>query len=494
MAGEGKTFVYYEDFGAKGDGRTDDQAAIVAAHEYANKNGLPVRANDKAVYYIGGGKEPAVIQTDVDFGKARIVIDDRHVENRWASVFEVKASKETYDPQLKGPVREGQKKLDHAFPCKSMVIIHDDKVKHFIRWGVNHNDGTAATDCFLVDEEGNVDPATPIVWDFPEVTRAVAIPLEEKPLVIKGGIFTTIANREESKYSYFYRGISIQRCNVTVSGMCHLVEGEGDHGAPYNAFLYVTQCANVVLRDCQVTGRLTYKTAVAEGGEVTMGSYDLNANRVINLSFLKVRQLNDILDTRYWGVLGTNFCKNLLYDNCYLSRFDAHCGVCNATIRNSELGHQGLSIIGYGTFLLENSTIHGGSDMISLRLDYGSFWRGDIIIRNSVFKCRSQGKACVIGGRNKGDHNFGYRCVMPWKITIDGLLIDDSVVNAHNAQYQGPFLLDNFNPDFKEGYHEDFPYVRTKKIVARRIRTVSGKPVHLAMDPLFFAKTALEMK
>ena len=47
-------FVTYEAFGAVGDGVTDDTAAIVAAHAYANEHGLPVKTDPDATYYIGG--------------------------------------------------------------------------------------------------------------------------------------------------------------------------------------------------------------------------------------------------------------------------------------------------------------------------------------------------------------------------------------------------------------------------------------------------------
>ena len=45
-------FVTYLDFGAKGDGVTDDFKAIYEAHEYANKNGLTVKTDDGKTYYI----------------------------------------------------------------------------------------------------------------------------------------------------------------------------------------------------------------------------------------------------------------------------------------------------------------------------------------------------------------------------------------------------------------------------------------------------------
>ena len=39
---QAKEFVTYEQFGAVGDGKSDDQKAIVAAHAAANEKGLPV--------------------------------------------------------------------------------------------------------------------------------------------------------------------------------------------------------------------------------------------------------------------------------------------------------------------------------------------------------------------------------------------------------------------------------------------------------------------
>ena len=50
---EPKKTVCYEDFGAVGDGVTDDSAAIRAAHEYANENGLDVVCEGAKTYYIG---------------------------------------------------------------------------------------------------------------------------------------------------------------------------------------------------------------------------------------------------------------------------------------------------------------------------------------------------------------------------------------------------------------------------------------------------------
>ena len=44
--------VYYEDFGAVGDGKTDDFLALKAAHDFANEGGQSVKATPGATYYI----------------------------------------------------------------------------------------------------------------------------------------------------------------------------------------------------------------------------------------------------------------------------------------------------------------------------------------------------------------------------------------------------------------------------------------------------------
>ena len=71
--------VTYEAFGAAGDGKTDDQAAIVRAHAEANRRNVPVRAGDGKTYYIGPGTAVATVKTDVDFGTAKFIIDDTRV-------------------------------------------------------------------------------------------------------------------------------------------------------------------------------------------------------------------------------------------------------------------------------------------------------------------------------------------------------------------------------------------------------------------------------
>jgi len=57
-----------------------------------------------------------------------------------------------------------------------------------------------------------------------------------------------------------------------------------------------------------------------------MGTYDLSANEVVNFRLIGCR-MDNICDGKLWGVIGTNFCKNILLEDCVLSRMDTHQGV-----------------------------------------------------------------------------------------------------------------------------------------------------------------------
>ncbi len=329
-------------------------------------------------------KLAADVRTNTDFGTAAFIIDDTQVEDRNAHIFSVNSDKQSFKPTNVTSLKRNQQKLDISLPGSCLVTVTDSNVKRYIRYGANQNNGSAQTDVFVVDKNGVVDANTPIIWDFDQVTEIVVLPIDETELTITGGKFTTIANRESSKYSYYARGIAIKRSNVVVDGLEHRITGEGENGAPYGGFISITNCAYITVRNTILTGHKVYQTIGSAGTPVSMGTYDININRALNITFENCSQTNDINNSAYWGIMGSNYCKNLVYDGCTFSRFDAHMGVANATIRNSTLGHQGINAIGSGTFVVENSTIRGTS-LINLRSDYGSTWEGEFIIRNCIF-------------------------------------------------------------------------------------------------------------
>jgi len=480
--GANDKIVFYEDFGAVGDGVTDDFPAIVACHEYANKNGCSVRANDDATYYLSGKAITAKIMTDTNFGKAKFIIDDRELEDFECWCFEAATDSVKFKPDIK-TLKKNQKHVDFPHKGKVYVKVINDTHNIFIRKGANASNGTECFDCFVVDENGNV--LNGINWNYDVITDAYAFSVEDKPITIEGGIFTTIANQWESKYDYHARGFNVTRSNVTFKNIEHYIEGEGDHGAPYTAFIAAGECYNTLITDCIFTPHLTYKTESKSmpGTLVNMGTYELNFKCALNLTLRNITQSIDILRGRYWGLMGSNFSKNLVIEDCVISRFDAHCGVTDGIIRNCTFGHAGFNLIGFGEILVENVTIIRREAFINLRSDFGCFFDGKVKIKNCKWR-PSGAEYNVFTMTNLGMHDFGYECYMP-DIEIDGLYIDDTHCAGESDVL---YLFKDYTPELTGT--ELFPYHTAKTLKVTNIKTETGRKIAVCKNPSLYPHIA----
>ncbi len=478
-----KNYVTYKEFGALGDGKADDMPAIVACHEYANRHDLSVVA-DEGEYYIGGRALTAVIMTDTDFGNARFIIDDRNLESINQSCFKVSTKAERFTPEI-ASLEHNQKKIEFPYKGNYYVRVFSDK-KVYIRKGLNKNNGTDASDCFIVDESGNIKCG--INWNHGNITKAYAFSVDDKPITVQGGYFTTVSNQSESKYNYHSRNIDISRSNVTVQNLTHFVTGEACHGAPYSGFITVSECAGVTIRNCRLTPHKTYFTESQIPGEmVSMGSYDLNCTAVIGLRLENITQSVDILDTRYWGLMGSNFCKNVSLSDCIMSRFDAHCGVTGCKIINCTFGHMGINIIGFGDFLIQNTTVIN-RHFVNFRDDYGANFNGRLTIRNCVWKPfgDKHNSYCVFRAENTGDHDFGYPCIMAESIDIDGLLIDDDEI----ADFPDIVMFCDYDSNFS--FEKPYPY-GTPNMVRAKVYTKTGRKITAFKNEQLYKNTKLIM-
>lgn len=490
------SFVTYEEFGATGDGVTDDLPAIVAAHAHANAHGLPVQAKPGVAYHLGRRALTAKIATDTDWNTARFTIDDTEVDDHKAPLFEVVSLLEREEIRIDRLHRD-QQRLDARPAHDCHVLVEYDDKRLYVRRGLNQNNGVPQRDSFILRRDGSVEG--PIDWDYPAISRIDARPMDDAPLILRGGIFTTFANRmkQEIGYNYWGRNIVVSRSNTEIAGLTHYVVGETAVGHPYRGFIEARQCAEITLRDCFAAGHKIYSTIGAANKPVNMGSYDLHANDVVNLRLIGCR-MNHILDRSRWGVIASNFCKNILLEDCTLSRMDAHMGVSGTyTIRRCTLGHMGLNAIGRGQLTVEDSTLYGPW-LVSLRSDYGSTWEGDLLVRNSrwVPACGETAWPHLLGAANDGTHDFGYACSMPRTIEIDGLFVDDS---NHPEGYTGLYFFTD--PDrIHEGDgalppldQRPFPYQPCQTLIVRNLSTASGQPPQLSPNRAFGQQTAVVM-
>lgn len=470
--------VFYSDFNVVTGDSVCCFDGLIAAHNYANEHGYKVFADYGAKYYISSPGKTVTIKTDVEWGNAEIVIDDSGItpEQRGNWIFSIPGSYSTYKIDNLPLLKRGMTNLGITLPQTSIVTVYDSNTTHYIRYGGNADNGQQMVDSIVADKDGNIDQDAPVMWDFTAMTSAIVRPIDEKTLTVSGGVVTTIANKAPSEYTYYARGISVTRSNTVIDGVTHLITGEGATGAPYNGFMSINNCAYVTVRNCVFTGHKTYQSPTT-----AMGSYDIGMGNSISVSFINCTQSNDISDGKYWGVSGTNYCKNFVYDGCVLSRFDAHKGVANGAIKNSVIGHAGASIIGYGTFLIENSTFMT-TKMINLRSDYGSSWEGDIIIRNSTISPEStNANVYVFGGSNKSNHDFGYVCYMPKNVIIEGLVAETT---------GSVYVFADLNPDCKsENYVQKYPYVATEKVTVKDFDSNSKDALELSPNKYLFANT-----
>ena len=425
--------VCYKDFGAVGDGVTNDAEAILAAHRYAYDGGhLKIVGESGKTYYIGQISNPAPIVCDVDWTGVKFIIDDTViVPGTSTDIFEVKSAvsgSTSLYPSSNEEIRKINENggidakstsvLNLGLGYPAMIKVNNSSHKNYIRYGSNANSGEMQTELLLIDAEGNIDPTTPFMFDYEKITSINVYKIDEAPIVIEGGEFTTRAYAKKTSY-YYSRGINITRSFVTVRNLEHYVVGEGEKGAPYSHFIKIQYCCNVSVEDSVFTAHKTYYNSDGTG----IGTYDLNVDKCINVTFKNCTQTNFFnedgsLTTEFWGVMASGQAKNITYYGCVLSRFDAHEGVWNATIKDSTIKH--IRIVGGGTFTLENSHVYN-SLVIGMREDYGAFWFGDIIIKDVTV--HSNQTVTLFDGRWY-NHDFGYKTALPTNITVDGLSIE----------------------------------------------------------------------
>ncbi len=480
-SGEDKLFethVKYSEFGAVGDGKTDDFAAIIKTHEYANEHHIAVKADRGAKYYIGAIEKHAEIMTNVDWSGAEFIIDDKSATDDsrvwWHPLFLVTSDSKLQEVSLLSDysLSAGQQNLGLKFEKDVMLAVYNDEKRDFIRHGFSGDTGWPRQEIILVDKNGNVDSTTPLQWDYSTVTSMKAYAIDDKPILLRGGKFITIANDDPTILHYFERGIKVKRSNVTVKDVVHYITDEGATGSPYNGFYRTEFANNVVFKNCVMSGHKLYKNA--SGND--QGTYDTRLLSSNNVSYINCTQSNDHTDPTYWGIMCSDYCKNLSMDRCKLSRFDAHMGVYNATITNSDIG-QNISVTGGGLLKIENVTkrcLKGTyfNRFVTLREDYGSFFYGDIIIKDSIL-LTGRGINYVVAG-SWYDWDFGYECRFPTTITLDNVQMqydEDITEYKHPCLYIFSHMAhdERHTPDYVKSSQN--PVVIPKKIIIKNNST-----------------------
>lgn len=452
--------IYYEDFGAKSKDGMDDFDAFKKTHDYANEWGHSVKAKAGGEYLFGkgSGSKSIVIKTDTDWNGCKFIFDDSNIVANvdpefFIPIFIIQPEKssELITNVSKGIgldvfahvtpetpwIDEGDNKttnIGYKPGKKILLYITSDERKQYIRYGNNQNSGSNQQEVIIVDAEGNIDPSTPLQWTYTRITTARAYSATERPITVGNCRIEQKMNRSPSLYNYASRNIVISRSNTLLTDVNHQIvdEVEGDSGSePYTGFVVIENCDNATVRNYTFKGPKSYYTENSTSGLRTiMGSYGSTASRCTNVTWDHVvqtdyRQSDGLIVKN--GSHGSNYCKNLaLVNGSALSLFDAHCGTYNAKVTDSEI--VSLNLIGEGLLYMENVNLAIDSKShysIGLREDYGCTWKGEVIVKDcTVDASGAPGMTDYSLFRVSShvpNHNFGYPCYFPQKITVDGL-------------------------------------------------------------------------
>lgn len=455
---DGTFYVTYEDFGARADGVYDDFIAIRNAQNFGKRKKVQVRGAVGKTYHIFGFYDKYInLETNTDWQNATIIIHDENIDEMAArNRYLFTISNTVYGDRLtiSNPdwtVNKQTKNIPELAAALSslsyekgynqyFVKIENSEKKQFIRYKANNHmsNGNNQQDIFLIDKDGNV--LNDIIWNFDKITSVTVFPILDSTLTFENGNFVTNSlesmsesnNRGYGKWDTYRRSIQLYTAfNVNISNVNHTISSDQVSGS-YNGFFFSDMAANLQLVNCKLFARKY----------ISRYTYDMYLTNAVNVLFDNVI-INDINNLNRWFAIVSAYSKDVEYANSQLNVIDAHEGIYNLTIRNSEIGARGIEVLGFGDLKIIDSTINS-NELMHLKEDYGSSWDGTIYVSNSTLRYKGKYGLALVSFSTEPDgdavHDYGYDLVYP-NVIIENLTID----NQDNLDRSDLWIIPDWN-------------------------------------------------
>lgn len=184
---------------------------------------------------------------------------------------------------------------------------------------------------------------------------------------------------------------------------------------------------NIQILNCNITNTRNNQALINND----KSAYSITGSKIIKWHMSNLCIGN--LEGSAWGATGCNYITDWVIDNSSLSRIDVHHRLNNLYVNNSIIGKHGLSYTGFGKIIISNSEFRGQT-LLKARDDYGSYFDGNIIIKDCSWKTFSTNALFVM---YVGIHNFDFRqaskrtnFIGAKELDIDGLRI----IGEHNKK------------------------------------------------------------
>ena len=471
--------------------------------------------------YTGKNLGSIVIATDTSWNGVNLIIDDDAICNASGcscvnamgvarkhayisqSIFVLdEHGAENYTASLTGRIKSlsaGATSIGYAPGRKMLIHLTDSNKKIYLRYGSNASNGASITEVILVDEFGNIDPSTPVQWDYATVTSAKAYTVDTDPIKVSGldkngsinSSYESYVNNSMSisipHYVSCGRNITLNRSNATVEGIDRFFTEEVANSHVTNkrfayTFIVASLCSNVTIKDMLV---LNHNSQGGESG-VGQGSYEFSGGTANAVSWINCVTKNMFSSSKdgstpqaypiYRGLFGTNHIRNMYLKDCYLNSFDAHTGAYNVTLEDTTVEH--MNFIGGGDIKVKNVTVYCSNQgmAFNLRTDYGSTWKGNLYVDGLTVKYASTGSSkpsviTVLKGSYENQY-WGFDTYMPQEVVINNFhtqaytavvsngerietpgAIDDSDMHVHYYYAIGGLSASRVPNESKPGLH-----------------------------------------
>lgn len=373
------TYVTFNQFGAVGDGVTNDAPAIKLALQYALANNMDIRQKD-GVFLLDGPTYLDIKSNNVDLTGA---------------VLKPSAT-------WKGQITISQPEVPVTYGVGSAPVNGVNASTGNSRGiGSNYLDGLASnTDldgCFIqlstsqpmfifrdttytrvdfnrVYNRGNLE--NPLKYALGNnATSIKALKIRKDVQTIKG---LTIDESLTRNYRIIYINQASRVRLINTSFINRpLTQNFSD------SRLEINESYDVI-----VDGLFAPSVADSFTGTGDIYSYTIGLANSMNVTIK-----NATANGEGWGATGSNNCANVRFERCDLSRIDFHMPFQNyLKINDCNIGRSGVIVTGIGDLYVTNSTFNSSPDMpgniIATRPDAGGYFDGDLYMDNVVLAGR----------------------------------------------------------------------------------------------------------